>query len=254
MIGLTKRGKLGHALKAAIRMCRYQWARILSGGRALTTHRLALKFTVSTRTIRRWIALAVENKLMRLTRTGRSPVWQVSTTAIRDLRERVRVAYARRREGRLSAEARNARFGYREACFAHWVGTGSREVTEKTPHTPYSFEFTPSSSQNQNPPTSLPLVSPPRVGFSRLTSPGVAATTLLLKLAAQASEGCERAAARCVAESGLLTAADGAPLSVSGARRLISRFREQRANGSDCERSATASHLQRDCMNGGRHV
>ena len=244
MTGLTKRGKLGHALKAAIRMCRYQWARILSGGRALTTNRLATKFSVSTRTIRRWIALAVENGLMKLTRTGRLPVWHVSTTAIRDLRERVRVAYARRREGRLAIKARNTRFGYRDGCFAHWLGTGSCERTRKTPHTPYSSRSSSSPLESKKDPTSQPLVTPPRVGFSRMTPPGLAAATLMLKLAAKASEGCERAAARCVAQSGLLTAETGAPLSVAGARRLIARLRSPRANGSDFGRCAE---------NGGRH-
>ena len=260
--------RLTCATRRAFRMCVWHYTRIKAGGHTLSVPELAKKFTVSERTIHRWIAVAKEHGVLRMERTGRRPFWRVNRDFIDTLRQRSNATYGRSREGHLSHRARNMRFGYREACFAYWLENHpSADLTKTTPHTPIAstpFGFLPPIQQI--PPSSyssFPYDSPTRVraraeieaekaekraelragvfiaakGVSAQGENGVAA--VMLRLAAAAGSAGQRSAARAVARSGLFCDANGAPLNVSSVRRVLEQSPRYRANGSDSERNAT---------------
>ena len=249
------RGKLTRTVATALRLCQYQHRRARSGGRVETVSRSARRLGVSERTIYRWIAVATELGALKITRTGRRPKWVVNTARIAELRGQASQSWGRNRAGRLSEKARNTRWGYKAALFAHYgcppkAGEKVPDLTKKAPHTPYgitTFGVYPGIGSRSS--SSLPdlhRARPQPVVADRQTVIG----TLFLKLALRAGDGTKRAAARALASSGLIRGESGAPLRGNEARALLGHKPRYRANGSDCERNATALQEKEESTNG----
>lgn len=244
-------GKLSRSLRRALVMCSYQHARMRSGAKPRTVTALARQYGCDPRTIHRWIATATEAGVLQLKRTGRLPKWHVNRERIDTLRADAKGCYGRRMEGRLSEHARNTRWGYKQALFAHYLpqsetasGTPKgADLTFLPPHTPIVSNPTgnPQSIRSFNPP--IPLSSQPvltsRAHAKAQLGPQSLAASVLLRLAAQVGPEQARMAAKAVAQSGLIRDATGAPLRGNEARRLLGHQPRCRANGSDSERSAT---------------
>lgn len=249
------RGKLTRTVATALRLCQYQHRRARSGGRVETVSRSARRLGVSERTIYRWIAVATELGALKITRTGRRPKWVVNTARIAELRGQASQSWGRNRAGRLSEKARNTRWGYKAALFAHYgcppkAGEKVSDLTEKAPHTPYgitTFGVYPGiGSRSFSSLPDLHRARPQPVVADRQTVIG----TLFLKLALGAGDGTKRAAAKALTSSGLIRGKSGAPLRGNEARALLGHKPRYRANGSDCERNATALQEKEESTNG----
>lgn len=264
--------RLSLAARQALRMCNWHAVRIKAGGHTLSTDELARKYQVSTRTIHRWVAIAKEQGVLRIERTGRRPFWRVNQEMIQTLRARSDATYGRRRDGRMAPESRNVRYGYREACFAYWLENHpSSDLTKTTPHTPNAFQhFMFSLPEPRIPPSSyssLPydpimrarvraqaeVEKREKAVSSMVSKANPAITRLALFLAMGAAPSTQRAATAMLTQSGIFTDTTGAPLRAATVRQAFGFKPRYRANGGDSERNATALQKYSGCRSGVHH-